>query len=515
MRNVFNSTFRIRSFLDSRRRGSSPCLKAGVSAAKNLIEGQARANQQEGRPLPQKLGKWGKCETCTRNIGLAAVVGLACVVPLLLTISPWLLTGRGIDEFTTIDDLYYSVAVRVSQGQVPYRDFLLEYPIGSLPQIVLPILAGRSVPAYRCAYIAEMLLINALMLQVLAWQVGRREGLAAVPRRLAWYFLCYFFLCRMIVSRIDLVPALLAFLAAVEWFGSRPIVGGILAGLGGLVKIFPVLVVIPAGLRELSRPRETWLRGSIAFGGSSVLGGAVVSPGRSGLDDLDTLSCRTGAGDRVPVRRSPHGPRPADRRTHGRGTGSRLIRTPMRHGTSRCRRLTVRPVASFGVHSCAVRPVETPLRSAMRGGAHSGLDPDSSGLFPPVYHLGPAIHSRDERLPWPSGPAAVRPDLCAHVPDLPGVLAPRSHSVMDVSGATAEPEKLTSDRTLVADGVWDRVCTPAGGPNCQPWRTSDEKRLGTRPPSERSRSPAKVNGARQPAVGSPRQGVVAEFSSAG
>ena len=76
----------------------------------------------------------------------------------------------------------------------------------------------------------------------------------------------------MIVSRIDLVPALLAFLAAVEWFGSRPIVGGILAELGGLVKIFPVLVAIPAGLRELSRPRETWLRGSIAFTSSSVIG---------------------------------------------------------------------------------------------------------------------------------------------------------------------------------------------------------------------------------------------------
>ena len=210
--------------------------------------------------------------TCARNIGLAAVVGLACVVPLLLTMSPWLLTGRGIDEFATINDLYYSVAIRVSQGQVPYRDFMLKYPIGSLPQIVLPILAGRSVPAYRCAYIAEMLLINALMVQVLAWQVGRREGLTAVPRRLGWYFLCYFFLCRMIVSRIDLVPALLAFLAAVEWFGSRPIVGGILAGLGGLVKIFPVLVAIPAGLRELSRPREAWLRSSIAFTCSSVIG---------------------------------------------------------------------------------------------------------------------------------------------------------------------------------------------------------------------------------------------------
>ena len=144
---------------------------------------EGATSQREGR-FHRNSENGENARTCTRNIGLAAVVGLACVVPLLLTISPWLLTGRGIDEFTTIDDLYYSVAIRVSQGQVPYRDFMLEYPIGSLPQIVLPILAGRSVPAYRCAYIAEMLLINALMVQVLAWQVGRREGLTAVPRRL-------------------------------------------------------------------------------------------------------------------------------------------------------------------------------------------------------------------------------------------------------------------------------------------------------------------------------------------
>ncbi len=208
----------------------------------------------------------------SRNVVLAAVLALAGVIPLLVTITPWLLTGREIDEFNTIDKLYRSVAIRVSEGAIPYRDFPLEYPVGCLPQLLLPILAGQSIPAYRFAYIAEMLLINAVVLQVLAWQVGRREGEAAVPRRLAWYFLCFAFLCRMIVSRIDLVPALLALLAALEWFGKRPIVGGVLASLGGLVKIFPALIAVPAGLRELLNARQSRLRGSLAFVGCSLLG---------------------------------------------------------------------------------------------------------------------------------------------------------------------------------------------------------------------------------------------------
>ena len=144
----FNSTFRIPHsalegdraglfllFFDPRRRGSSPCLKAGVSAAKNLMRGpsEGATSQREGR-FHRNSENGENARTCTRNIGLAAVVGLACVVPLLLTISPWLLTGRGIDEFTTIDDLYYSVAVRVSQGQVPYRDFCSSTPSGPFPR---------------------------------------------------------------------------------------------------------------------------------------------------------------------------------------------------------------------------------------------------------------------------------------------------------------------------------------------------------------------------------------------
>ena len=106
----------------------------------------------------------------------------------------------------------------------------------------------------------------------LAAHVERREGRAAVPRRLAWYLLCFIFLGRLIVSNLDIVPALLAFVAAAGWFAGRPILGGTLAATGGLVKVFPALAILPVGLRELARPRTSRLRGSVAFACTFALG---------------------------------------------------------------------------------------------------------------------------------------------------------------------------------------------------------------------------------------------------
>ena len=195
--------------------------------------------------------------TSARTTGLAIAAGIACVPLLLLMLGPWLLTGRAVVEFELVDRLYYSVAERVSQGQVPYRDFPLEYPVGSLPQLLLPFLAGRDVPTYRAAYAALMLL---------AWtaagpRTGRvrraaREGVGLlstppglVPR------LCYLFLCRLIVSNLDVVPPLLAFVAAAaNWFAGRPILGARLAATVAWVKRVPRGFGDPAGGPARARP---------------------------------------------------------------------------------------------------------------------------------------------------------------------------------------------------------------------------------------------------------------------
>ena len=205
-------------------------------------------------------------------IGMASIASAGCVALLLLAIGPWLLSGRSIEEFGNVDHLYHSVATRMARGMVPYRDFELEYPVGCLPQLFLPILAGTSVRAYRLAYIAEMLVINALLLLALTWHVDRREGRLEARRRLIWYLVSFLFIGRLIISRIDVVPALLMYLAALSWAARKPVLWGSLAALGGLVKVVPALVVLPALLGELARPRSTRLVGTITFAVCSAVG---------------------------------------------------------------------------------------------------------------------------------------------------------------------------------------------------------------------------------------------------
>jgi len=205
-------------------------------------------------------------------IGMVSIASAGCVAMLLLAIGPWLLSGRSIEEFGTVDHLYHSVATRMARGMVPYRDFELEYPIGCLPQLFLPILAGTSVRAYRLAYIAEMLVINALLLLALTWHVDRREGRLEARRRLIWYLVSFLFIGRLIITRIDVVPALLMYLAALSWAARKPVLWGSLAALGGLVKVVPALVVLPALLGELARPRSTRLVGTITFAVCSAVG---------------------------------------------------------------------------------------------------------------------------------------------------------------------------------------------------------------------------------------------------
>lgn len=167
-----------------------------------------------------------------RVAGPAIAAGLLCVPLLLLAYAPWLMAGVLVPEFGDVNVIYRDFADRTFRGEVPYRDFLIEYPIGCLPQILLPRLVGEGMVAYRVAYAVEMLLVNALLILVVAREVERREGRGAVARRLGWYLLCFLFLGRLIAGRLDVVPALLGFAAAVEWSRGRPIRGAGSRGSG-------------------------------------------------------------------------------------------------------------------------------------------------------------------------------------------------------------------------------------------------------------------------------------------
>jgi len=196
---------------------------------------------------------------------LATVAALACVPLLLLAMSPQLLRGTNIVEQGDVYKVYYPGALKVRAGLVPYRHFPLEYPLLSLPVVLLPAAFGSNRLVYEAAFVVEMLLINAALIWVVAWEVERSAGRARLVSRLVWYCLLFAVLSRMIISRLDLAPTLLAFWSATLWYRGKTGTAGVLAGLGALMKIFPGFVVFPGVLWEASRAGGRRFRGLIAF----------------------------------------------------------------------------------------------------------------------------------------------------------------------------------------------------------------------------------------------------------
>jgi hypothetical protein len=160
---------------------------------------------------------------------------------------------------------YHENASNVMAGMVPYRDFPFEYPILSWPLFLLPRLLVSDLDAYKIAFVVEMLLWDAAAIYLIARHVSRHDGMATVPGRLVWYTLYCASLSPLVMSRFELPPMVLAFAAARWCFGGRSVLGGITAGLGTLMKIFPgVVAALALVWGGVPRPIMR-VRGGLAF----------------------------------------------------------------------------------------------------------------------------------------------------------------------------------------------------------------------------------------------------------
>ncbi len=183
---------------------------------------------------------------------------------------------------------YYENASKVIAGMVPYRDFLFEYPILSFPLFLVPRLVVSDLASYKVVFVVEMLLFDAAAIYLIARHVGESEGVERVPARLGWYTLFCASLSPLVIGRFELAPMLLGFAAARWWFADRPVAGGVTAGLGTLMKLFPGMVAAPAVVWELSRLGITRARGTAAFLGTLAIGLAIwfALAGRHVIDSL-------------------------------------------------------------------------------------------------------------------------------------------------------------------------------------------------------------------------------------
>ncbi len=208
----------------------------------------------------------------------AAAVGL-----ILVTVSWGLLHVGFWDRSPIIDTpVYQGYGTKILDGQIPYRDFPVEYPPAALPVFALPALAEDE--HYGSAFEIVMWCCAVAALALLAATLAR---LGAPSMRLyaalAFAGLAPLAIGSVILTRFDLWPAALTAGALAALVGGRHRVGCGLLGLATAAKLYPG-VMLPVALVWIGR-RRGWreaMLGLVAFVGVVIavfLPFFILSPG--------------------------------------------------------------------------------------------------------------------------------------------------------------------------------------------------------------------------------------------
>lgn len=172
--------------------------------------------------------------------------------------------------------LYYRYSSKIAQGQIPYRDFSVEYPPLALLPMVLPQLLNVGFgESFRHVYLILFPLQNAILCGItgvfVAKMSDRYHSQPYSRRTLAIFSLLVVINAPIILMRFDILPALLTSLGL--WFVMicRPSLAGIFLGFGVMTKLYPVVLLPVLGLYYLMRRQYT--------NGLKLLGGSIFAVG--------------------------------------------------------------------------------------------------------------------------------------------------------------------------------------------------------------------------------------------
>jgi Glycosyltransferase family 87 len=186
-----------------------------------------------------RLASWSRPADPRR----AVLVALAALV---VSAGSWAALHRGFYRRAQIVDtpIYQHYAERMRGGEVPYRDFRLEYPPGALPTFLLPSFAGGSLGRYDRAFEALMWACAALALTAM---VGVLDGVGAGTGRIAAAVglaaLAPLALGSVVLSRFDFWPAALTVGALALLVKRRRALGLGVLGAATATKIFPAVLL--------------------------------------------------------------------------------------------------------------------------------------------------------------------------------------------------------------------------------------------------------------------------------
>src|SRR5688500_2034584 len=136
----------------------------------------------------------------------------------------------------------------MEEGQVPYRDFDVEYPPGALPVFLVPALADSD---FRVVFEWLMALCGCGIVVAVALS-GRRLGFGFGT--LAFVALSPLAIGSVILSRFDLWPAMLASFALATLLHDRLRLGHVLLGASIAAKLYPA-VLLPLTVAYVWRHR--------------------------------------------------------------------------------------------------------------------------------------------------------------------------------------------------------------------------------------------------------------------
>jgi len=214
--------------------------------------------------------------------GSAAFAALA----LALFLGAWALLHHGTLGKAQITDtgVYSKYGDAVAAGQVPYRDFRLEYPPGALPAFVLPALGNQGDPAaYDRWFDRLMALCGCLALAGVALVL---RALGAGPLRSGASLLLVaaspLLLGSVVLTRFDFWPAALAVLALAALLHERRVLAALALGAAVAAKLWPFVLapLVVAHVWRTRGPRAAalWTAGLVAVDAAIFLPFAVLAP---------------------------------------------------------------------------------------------------------------------------------------------------------------------------------------------------------------------------------------------
>jgi uncharacterized membrane protein len=136
--------------------------------------------------------------------------------------------------------VYFNYASQVLDGNVPYRDFSMEYPPFALVFFLIPRMFASTWQRFSLAFQTEVLIFDLISLFII-YLIARRLG-KAPWKLLTIYTLAFLAMGPIVGQQFDIFPAVLTLLSLYFfWRGQHKISWALLA-LGTMTKLYPAII---------------------------------------------------------------------------------------------------------------------------------------------------------------------------------------------------------------------------------------------------------------------------------